>query len=157
MVLQNKPTASCEMPHGCIKICSPPAYKVGNLVNATPAALASRPDIVTPLGFSLLYRASKASVLMLYATRNSGTCSNDSCERQETGLKRSFSKDQRLLGGNIQHTLLPRDAASCCSTGVLKVLSRLRGEHTILWRQHTQLTKLTCRHIATELTSNFVR
>ena len=86
------------MPHGCIKICSSPAYRVGNLVSATPAALASRPDMVTPFGFSLLYRASKASVLMLYATRNSGTCSNASCEQQKLRYSAGFSKTQCLLG-----------------------------------------------------------
>jgi hypothetical protein len=51
----------------------PPEYSSGCFASASPAALASRPVIVTPFGLSRLYKSSSLSVMMVYATRNSGT------------------------------------------------------------------------------------
>lgn len=53
----------------------PPANRRGCFVRAMPAALASSAVIVTPLGFSFLHSASSLSVVIVYATLNSGTWS----------------------------------------------------------------------------------
>ena len=50
-----------------------PANSSGCEASATPAALASSAVMVTPLGFSRFASASSLSVVIVYATRNSGT------------------------------------------------------------------------------------